>query len=68
MQHGHRIKGFMLCGKNLLYIIHSLHHVYLTHQLLGLPVYTSNMASPPTKHQVTEVKRTTLLIYPCSNN
>lgn len=54
--------------KHLLYIIHSLHHVYLTHQLLGLPVYTSNMASPPTKHQVTEMKRTKLLIYLCPNS
>ena len=48
-----------LCNADdLLHIIHRLHHVYLTHKLFGLPVYTGNMASPPTKHQVTEVKRT----------
>lgn len=43
---------------DLLHIIDRLHHIYLTHQLFRRPVYTSNMASPPTKQQVTEVKRT----------
>ena len=39
---------------DLLYIIDRLHHVNFTHQLFGLPVYTSYMASPPTKQKVAE--------------
>lgn len=43
--------------KNVLYIINCFHHIYLTHELFGMPVNTSHMASLPTKHKMTEVKR-----------
>ena len=45
---------------DLLYVIDRLHHIYLTRQLFGLPVYTSNVASSATKQQVTEGKKTSL--------
>ena len=43
---------------DLLYIIDRLHHVYLTHELFGLPVYTSDVASPSTEQQLTKGKKT----------
>lgn len=44
--------------ENVLYIVNCFHHIYLAHEIFGMPVNASHMAPLPSKHEVTKVKLT----------